>query len=56
MMSCRVPCDKGMTSQSKAGNAASNEKNVMWRRLFSYCYLHMIQEASCSDFSGRLIF
>ena len=43
MMSCKVSCDKGMTSQLKAGNAASNGKNVMWRRLFSYYYTHMIQ-------------
>jgi hypothetical protein len=32
-----------MTSRLKAENAASNEKNVMWRRLFSYYYTHMIQ-------------
>ncbi len=49
MMSCRVSCDRDMTSQLKAESATSNGENVMWRRLLSYYYIHMIQEG----FSGR---
>ena len=51
MMSCKVSCDRGMTSRLKARNGASNGKNVMWRRLFSYYYTHMIQVGR----SGRFL-
>ena len=51
MMSCRVSCDNGMTSQLNSWNGASNDKNVMWWRLFSYYYTHMIQGGQ----SGRFL-
>ena len=54
MMSCRVSCDNGMTSQLNSWNGASNDKNVMWRRLFSYYYTHMIQMGTVRPVFGPL--
>ena len=42
MMSCKDPCDTGMTSPEITENGISGEENVMLRRLLSYYYLYMI--------------
>ena len=54
MISCKVSCDRGMTSQLNSWNGASNEKNVMWLRLLSYYYTHMIQKGTVRRFLPAL--
>ena len=53
MMSCEGSCNNGMTTHQIAGNTSSGEKNVMWRRLPSYYYIHMNQGEIQGQFFGR---
>ena len=54
MMPCKMSCDNGMTSVLKAGYTASGVENVMWRRLLSYYYTHMIQMGTVRPVCGPL--
>ena len=52
-MSCEGSCNNGMTPRLIAGNAASGKENVMWRRLPSYYYIHMIPGGFMERFFDR---
>ena len=56
MMSCKMSCDKGMTSHQRSWNNASNGENVMWRRLSSYYYINMIQKGTVRPIFDRFIY